>query len=406
MIKPSLIQWASACVLGLASLTSAHAGTLRVTIPSYSDYTKTWIEQMAKGFEKANPGDQVKVEVVSWDNLQQKLQTDIGGNSAPDIAVIGTRWLLDFVKDDIAEPLDGLSPELKGRFVPAFLKPATIQGKLYGLPMAASARALFYNKDLMTKAGFPNGPKTWDDVVAAAKKIKAAGAYGFGVQGKEIETDVYFYYGLWSMGGDVVDASGKAAFNSAAGVKAATLYKSMIDQGLTEPGVTGYSREDLHGLFKQGRLGMVITIPPLAKQIAKDAPKLQYGITGLPNGGKNVTYGVTDSIMMFKSSKEKETAKKFLGYIFSKEARVEFDKNEGFLPVTKAVAEDPVFARDPVLSKFVALLPNAKFAPLVTGWEDTAQAVTNAMQAVYLGKAQPKAALDKAAAEANTKLSQ
>ncbi|MCY1361288.1 hypothetical protein D9M69_479490 [compost metagenome] len=63
-----------------------------------------------------------------------------------------------------------------------------------------------------------------------------------------------------------------------------------------------------------------------------------------------------------------------------------------------------MFKDDPVLSEFVTLLPNARFAPLVAGWEDSAQAVTNALQAIYQGKAEPKAALDKAAAEANTKL--
>ena len=95
----------------------------------------------------------------------------------------------------MAEPLDSyMTPQIRDRFVPIFLKPGTIDGKIYGLPIAASARAMFYNKDMLAKAGFPNGPATWDDVVAAATKIKAAGGYGFGIQGKDVETDVYWYY--------------------------------------------------------------------------------------------------------------------------------------------------------------------------------------------------------------------
>ena len=46
----------------------------------------------------------------------------------------------------------------------------------------------------------------------------------------------------------------------------------------------------------------------------------------------------------------------------------------------------------------------AKFAPTVTGWEDTAKAVTNAMQSIYLGKAKPADALNQAATEANKSL--
>ncbi|MGA3251336.1 MAG: sugar ABC transporter substrate-binding protein [Paraburkholderia sp.] len=383
---------------------SAHADTVRVTVAHYSDATAPYFQQVASEFEKANPGTTVKIEDVSWDTLQQKLQTDITGGANADLAIVGTRWLLDFVKDDVAEPLDGyMDASFKNRFIGPFLAPGQINGKIYGLPIAASARGLYYNKDLLAKVGYPNGPKTWNDVIDASKKLKAQGIAGFGLQGKEIETDVYFYYALWSYGGDVVGKDGKAAFNSPAGVKAATLYKTLIDEGLTEPGVTGYSREDVQNLFKQGRVAMVISAPFLAKQIAKEAPNLKYGIDPIPMGTKNATYAVTDSIVMFKNSKVKKSAWKFLDYLFTKEPRVKFTSTEGFLPTTKAEATDPAFD-NPDTKAFIALLPSAKFAPTITGWEDTAKAVSDAMQSIYLGKSQPAAALNAAAEKANESL--
>jgi multiple sugar transport system substrate-binding protein len=112
---------------------------------------------------------------------------------------------------------------------------------------------------------------------------------------------------------------------------------------------------------------------------------------------------VTDSIVMFKNSKVKKDAWKFLDYLFTKEPRVEFTSTEGFLPTTKAEATDPVF-NDPDTKAFIALLPTAHFAPTVTGWEDTAKAVTNSMQSVYLGKAKPADALNDAATQANKAL--
>lgn len=389
--------------MGLAGFT-AQADTVRVTVAYYSDQTEPYFKKMAEAFEKANPGQTIKIEMVNWDTLQQKLQTDISGGTNADLAIIGTRWLLDFVKDDMAEPLDGyMNPAFKNRFIGAFLAPGQVSGKTYGLPIAASARALYYNKETLTKAGFPNGPKTWDDVIAASKKIKATGSYGFGLQGKEIETDVYWYYALWTHGGDVVGKDGKAAFASPAGFKAAALYKSMIDQGLTQPGVTNYSREDVQNLFKQGRVSMVISAPFLAKQIKKEAPSLKYGIAPVPMGTANATYAVTDSMVMFKNSKVKATAWKFLDFLFTKDPRVAFTSGEGFLPTTKDEAAAPQFA-DPDTKAFVNLLPNARFAPTVTGWEDTAKAVSDAMQAVYLGKAKPEAALKQAAEDANKAL--
>ena len=383
---------------------AAQAETVRVTVAYYSDQTEPYFKKMAEAFDKAHPGDTVQIEMVNWDTLQQKLQTDIAGGTNADLAIIGTRWLLDFVKDDMAEPLDGyMNPAFKNRFIGAFLAPGQIGGKVYGLPIAASARALYFNKETLTKAGFPNGPKTWDDVVAASKKIKAAGGYGFGLQGKEIETDIYWYYSLWTNGGDVVGKNGKAAFASPAGIKAATLYKTMIDQGLTQPGVTNYSREDVQNLFKQGRVSMVISAPFLAKQIKKEAPNLKYGIVPVPMGTAKATYAVTDSMVMFKNSKVKKTAWQFLDFLFTKDPRVAFTSNEGFLPTTKEEATAPQFA-DPDTKAFVGLLPTARFAPTVTGWEDTAKAVSDAMQAVYLGKAKPADALKAAALQADQAL--
>jgi len=383
---------------------AAQADTVRVTVAYYSDQTEPYFKEMAAAFEKANPGNTIKIEMVNWDTLQQKLQTDIAGGSNADLAIIGTRWLLDFVKDDMAEPLDSyMNPAFKGRFIGAFLAPGQIGGKTYGLPIAASARALYYNKATLTKAGFPAGPRTWDEVIAASKKIKAAGGYGFGLQGKEIETDVYWYYSLWTNGGDVVGANGKAAFASPAGIKAATLYKTMIDQGLTQPGVTNYSREDVQNLFKQGRVSMVISAPFLAKQLKKEAPTLQYGIAPVPMGTAHATYAVTDSMVMFKNSKAKATAWKFLDFLFTKAPRVAFTSREGFLPTTREEATAPAFA-DSDTKAFVSLLATARFAPTITGWEDTAKAVSDAMQAVYLGKAKPADALKAAAAEADKAL--
>ena len=398
------IAIAAAALALCTSTVAVRAETVHVTVSYYSAATGPYFEKMADQFHQANPGIDIKIDVVNWDDLLQKLQTDISGGTNPDISIIGTRWLLDFVRDDIAEPLDGyMTPDFKARFIPPFLQPATIDGKVYGLPIAASARAMYYNKAMLTQAGFPNGPATWDDVVAASEKLKAAGTPGFGLMAKGTEVDVYYYYSLWSYGGEVVK-DGHAAFDSPAGVRALSLYKSMVDKGLTEPGVTSYTREDLQNLFKQGRLGMVITAPFLINQIAKEAPSLDYGIVPVPKGTTSSTYAVTDSVVMFKNSKVKQAAWEFLDFLFTKGPRVEFTKGEGFLPTTKAEAEDPYFTDNARLKIFVDLLPTAHFAPTITGWEDTAKAVTDAVQSVYIGKAEPGAALKQAAATADESL--
>jgi multiple sugar transport system substrate-binding protein len=109
---------------------------------------------------------------------------------------------------------------------------------------------------------------------------------------------------------------------------------------------------------------------------------------------------------MFQNSENKDEAWKFLDFIFQPEQRIEFTKNEGFLPVTQAEAQDPFFANDPDLKIFTDLLPNARFAPVLPGWEEVADLTSSALQRIYLGEAEPEASLKDAAARADAILKQ
>ncbi|MDQ9475702.1 extracellular solute-binding protein, partial [Serratia marcescens] len=115
--------------------------------------------EAAKAFEAANPDVKIQIEVVPWDSLQQKLTTDISAGANADLSIIGTRWLLDYVSEGIVAPLDEhIKPDFKARFIDTFLTPSVMNGKVYGLPVAASARAMYYNKDIFAKAGISAPP--------------------------------------------------------------------------------------------------------------------------------------------------------------------------------------------------------------------------------------------------------
>ena len=389
--------WAASATL------AAQAGDVRFVVAEYSPKTGPYFEQVVADFEKSHPGINIKLEVVPWNDMQQRLITDLAADSAPDLAIIGTRWLVDFVAQDAVDSLDGyMDQEFKSRFIPVFFSPGVLNGKTYGLPVAASARAMFYNKDLLSRAGM-SVPKTWDEMLSVARKISAlgGGVRGFGLQGKEIETDVYFYYAFWSYGGKLIDADGTSGLDSEAGYKAAALYKKMIDEGLTQDGVTDYTREDVQNLFIEGRLGFVFSLPFLPGQIKERNPDLQFGVAAIPRADEQVTYGVTDSIVMFSGARNKSESWKFLDFAFSDKWRREFTVTEGFLPVNVSVSRDPHFVNDPYLKEFSKLLPNARFAPTIEGWEEIAQTVVDALQRVYTNAQTPKVALDEAASRIN-----
>jgi len=402
-------QWcrtasAAALLIGLAGNAWA-ASEVRVIVSHYSDQTAPIFEAMAEEFEAANPDIDIVIEDVAWANLQQRLTTDIAGGTAPDISIIGTRWLVDFVENDVVEPLSSyMDDDFKGRFIETFMGPSTIDGEVYGLPVAASARAMYYNKALLEEAGVTEPPSTWDDLTAAAEKVSALGddIHGFGIQGGgDTETDAYWYYSLWTHGGDILDENGQSGIASDAAIAATNRYKSLIDAGLTQPGVTNYNRQDVESMLKQGKVGM-IPGPWLRGQMKEEAPDIDYGIAAIPQDSAQATYGVTDSIVMFADSEVKEEAWKFLAETaFIDKWRADFSQKEGFLPVFKSVAENDHFAGDPELKAFTDMLPYAKFAPLIANWQEVADSTKAALQQVYTGDAEVEAALQAGAEKIN-----
>ena len=395
---------AIALCLGMVGLAPAAIAQTVVdfTVAEYSSKTGPYFQEVATAFEAANPDIKINIQVVPWDTLLQRLTTDVAGGTAPDISIIGTRWLLDFASQGIAEPMDAyLTPEFKDTFIETFMSPGIIDGKIMGLPVAASARAMMVNMDLYDAAGVAP-PTTWDELYEASKKIAALpDTFAFGLQGKEIETDAYYYYSLWTHGGDILNADGTSGLDSPAAIEAATLYKKMIDEGLTQPSPTNYNREEVFNLFKQGKVGTIFTFPMLIPQIKAESPNLKYKILPLPEASAKATYGVTDTLMMFADSDAKEAAWKFIEFGYSDANREKFDTGEGFLPITKNVAALPKFSTDPDVAGFAAGLPYAKFAPIIANWEEIADVTVRTMQKIYLGEVSPEEGMKAAAAEVN-----
>lgn len=395
---------ASALAIGvLGAMAPAQAQTrVDFTVAEYSSKTGPYFEKVAADFEAANPDIDINIQVVPWDTLLQRLTTDIAGGTAPDISIIGTRWLLDFAEQGIAEPLDGyLTPEFKDTFIDTFMAPSVMDDQIMGLPVAASARAMMVNMDLFEEAG-ATPPTNWDEFYEAAKKLaELPDTFAFGLQGKEIETDAYYYYALWTHGGDILKEDGTSGLDTPEALEAANLYKKMLDEGLTQPSPTNYNREEVFNLFKQGKVGMIFTFPMLIPQIKAEAPNLQYKIMPFPEGTAKATYGVTDTLMMFADSDVKAAAWKFIEFAYQDEYRSEFDLGEGFLPVTKNVAAEEYYQTDPDIAGFAAGLPYAKFAPTIANWEEIADTTVRTMQQIYLGQVTPEEGLQAAAAEIN-----
>jgi multiple sugar transport system substrate-binding protein len=313
---------ATACGFGGDDKSSdGDSNTIDLLVPSYSDATKGLWEGIIKDFQADNPDIDVNLEVQSWDNINDVVRTKVQSDQAPDILNIDA--FAGFAGDDLLyKAEDVLSPETLADFQDAFKENASIDGTQYGMPLIASSRTLFANTDLMKKAGVSAMPKTWDELLAASKKISALGGgvagYGMPLGSEEAQAET----SIWAFGnGASWGDSSELTIDTPEAVEAVTFMKKMIDDGATQkdPGAT--DRTPLINVFVQGKIGFIEALPPTVGQIETDNPKLNYDLAPIPTkDGSAVTLGVADHLMAFKNDDDKQDAiKKFLDYFYSTE---------------------------------------------------------------------------------------
>lgn len=401
-----LVAAALAAVLAAqASSAPARAkdsNSITFMVAEYSTKTVPFWKDVVKGFEKANPGLKVNLRSVGWQQNHDTTAQMIAANQLPDLVNTATIWLPEWVKANAILPVtnDLVPASVQSRFVPSlFQKGAQYQGKIWGLPIAAAARGMFYNKDVYKQAGISSPPRTWSQLLADSVKInKKTGTFGFAFDGKGVQAFRYFGYFLWNAGGDFFTSDGKAAFNSPQGVKALSFLVKLAKTN-SIPDATGLTAEDIEPLFLAQRVADWIDGNYLAPQIESQSKKFAYGVAPVPvasAGTKPITWGVTDTLVIGKNANV-PVVRKFIDYIYQPSVRTKFDVNEGFLPLLKSQVNMPEFTKNPAIKSFVKLLPDSRFDPLNPHYSQMQQLVTTAMQQALKGSATPKVALDQAA---------
>jgi multiple sugar transport system substrate-binding protein len=397
---------ASAALIALPMLSSGAladglSGKLSFMVAEYSAKTQPFWQKQVDSFKAANPGVDLTLEVVNWQQMHDTTVQRIASGSMPDLVNTATIWLPEWVKAGAIKEVSGdyVSDAVKADIVPAlFDLGASYEGKSWGLPIAVGGRGLFYNTDLLTQAGYDHVPTDWAAFKEAVTKVhEKTGQFGFAYDAKGVQAFRYFGFFLWNNGGDFFDADGKAAFNSDKGVEALKFLVDLAGTGAI-PAPAGNAIEDLEPMFKSGRLATLIDGNYFATAIRTDAPNLKFSVAAVPTSGAGVTpvaWGVTDTLVIGNNA-DPAIAKAFIDHIYSTAARTEFDVNEGLLPLLKSQASLPEFTNDPVTAAFVSQLATFRFDPLHPHYSQMQELVKTAMQKALTGT-DPKAALDEAA---------
>ena len=345
------------------------------------------IALMARRFEAENPGITVETQAIPWEAAHAKLLTAVVGGIPPDISQMGTTWMAEFATMGALSPLDQRaavsSTANPDAFFPGSLHTCQVEGLLYGVPWYVDTRVLFYRKDLLAAVGFREAPATWDDLKLAAGRLAGRrtldGKKGFGISlasrgWTELLTAV------WQNGGDPLKPSEPGYF------EAMMYYRSFFQEGLT-PSKEG-ADVDLYHAFRTGYLPMFISGPWMVELVGKELPELtgKWDVALLPGKKSRTSFVGGSNLVIFKDSKKKDIAFRFLEFMSDPRNQVEWMRITTDLPSVKAAWESPFFADKPMFQVFGHQMFATASPPTVPEWEQIASATEDAMEKIILNR--------------------
>lgn len=362
-------------------------------------------ETFAKEFEQANPGTKVELQQTPWAEAHDQFVTEISGGEVVDVSEMGNTWTREFADLGGLEPLE--LPE-GVEAVPGAVESASLDDTLYGMPWYSGARGLIYRKDIFQQAGVTEPPETWDELKAAADKIKAKfndKPYAVGVPARDMHA---FMPLIWQAGGDVVtesDGSYKAAVASPEGVEAWNFWKSLY--AYSPKGSLNWNSLGSQEAFSAGQVAMIVGGGWDLLQILQANPELEpnIGTALLPEGpgGNRDTFAGGSDLVVFKDSDNIPLAKAFVEFMVEPENVGRYAENvPGFFPGTADGIKATSEKLGPMYQPFATmLLEHTRSYPLGAAWGalEGAEVFQNKMQEVLSGKTPTKEALESLAEE-------
>jgi multiple sugar transport system substrate-binding protein len=367
------------------------------------------MKRLAAEFNKTHPHITVTPQFYgNSDYALQKVLSAIAGGDPPDISYLYGSNAANIASTSKLVPLTNWLNQDKAfgwdHFYPFERAVATVGGKVVGVPALVDNLALVYNKTLFKQAGLsdPTPNWTWADMKRAALKLTNPAKKQFGwayVNDASEDTVWRFWAMLWQAGGHILTPDGKkAAFDSAAGIKALTYLQSLskahaiyLDNG----------SDNYLPLFGSGHIGMLWTGPWDLQQIRQS--KVDYGVTILPGDENHQTISGPDNWVMFNNGSQRVAAAwEFLQWFTSPKIDLQWCLGTGDLPIRDDVQSLPGFktylTRYPGVEEWVHNLTNSKQnRPVSVAYPKISTAIGQAVQGVLLGKYQPKQALAQAA---------
>jgi alpha-glucoside transport system substrate-binding protein len=265
----------AACVV-VAAAVSATAGYGRTAAPAASKADSIEVLSLWGGSEKAaflkvtkafTKKTGINVKYTTARDFVPVIRTRLAAGNPPDVAIIPRPGVLaDLAKQGAVKELGpmGLTKGyMSARYGKAWIDLGTVNGKLYGVAAKANSKSvIWYRPDVFKKDGV-KVPATWNELVAATNKLKAAGETPWAQGAKDSWTLTDWFENIYARtaGPNAYQRlfTGKSSFDSAS-VRAAL---TRMGQILNEDNIAGGVQGALGTAFVDG-IGQVFGKNPKA----------------------------------------------------------------------------------------------------------------------------------------------
>ena len=402
---------ATIAVTGLSQVTAFAATKITLTEEDYFNTPGqlSGLASYTKQFEAAHPGVTVKRQYVPFANLDTKLLTQATGHDLPNLLAVDNPFVSTMISTGQVVPMSGMKGFSTKGYYPAVINEGLSNGKYYSLPVAgANSIALIYNI-AMLKAAHVNPPKTWAQLVSAAKALTTPKRYGIALTCEAAEDTTWQWEPFfWSNGGKGTFAN----VASAPGVQALSLWKQLVTDGSASKACLNWSQTPAaSSQFIAGKAAMMVNGPwnfPTLNLNHMYYGK-QFGIVPVPVRvpGQHVVVPLGGEDWMISNSAGSAAQQLAFEYIKGMQTpaqELKLAKAFGYLPGKIAVAKTYLKQVGPEWKVYIdqTLYARPRTLGLGVKYPKISQAVWTAIQAALSGSQSVQAALSTAQSQINT----
>ena len=367
------------------------------------------LKEIVDGFNASNGKTKIKVESIHYSKIDSQVIQAVAAGAGPDILNVYTDLLQMHVKAKTIQPVTTYAKKWLEKVGTDYIyseDQLKLNNEIMNIPWEARIFTMYYRKDLYEKAGL-SAPATLSELMDSAAKVSDQNRLGFAIGLSEGANAASFVESfvpiLRASGGEMFDSSGKAIFNSDAGVKAIQFFKDIVAKGAMTDQTLTMTADDITNGLKAGNIATAFAGSMRASAIRKSDVGKNIVTAPIPpfeKGQPSPVMVAGQTLTIGINTKYPDNAWEFIEYFLSKDSEIKWAK-AGVMPVLSSVYDDPSIKELSNYAELVQWKESAnKYGKIVYYPEDYTKLCTElakAVQKIIFQNAPVKETLDSVA---------